>query len=237
MLKRIVLLIAVATWFIAAPIARAADEHEATKTVHEAAKTAANVPGENAQARESGAAAPHGEHDAHKAPPLLPDPFDRTVQLQALWVVIIFVVLLAILYKTAWKNILIGLKKREERIRQDIKDAEDARKRAEATLKQYNEQLAAAEGKVREMIAKATVDGERIATTIRMQAQNDAEEIKERTARDLEAARKQAVAEFREFAATIATKAAEQILCRTLNEQDQRDLVNRSLDQLENVNS
>src|SRR5579875_2068399 len=44
--------------------------------------------------------------------------------MQAVWTIIIFVILLAILYPTAWKNVLAGLKKREERIRGDIAAAE-----------------------------------------------------------------------------------------------------------------
>ena len=45
----------------------------------------------------------------------------------AVWVVVIFVLLLAVLYPTAWRAILAGLKAREERIRKDIADAEAAR--------------------------------------------------------------------------------------------------------------
>src|SRR5688500_12454800 len=65
------------------------------------------------EADATGASAAHG---AEKAP-LLPNPADRETQLHALWTVIIFLVLLAILYPTAWKNVLAGLKAREERIR------------------------------------------------------------------------------------------------------------------------
>jgi len=79
-----------------------------------------------------------------------------------------FLVLLAVLYPTAWKNVLAGLKAREERIRKDIAEAEAARAKAEATLREYGAQLAAAEGKVRQMLSAATKDGERIATEIRM---------------------------------------------------------------------
>src|SRR5439155_24222290 len=94
------------------------------------------------------AAEEHGatsaEHAEHKGT-LLPSLEDKQTYYSALWVLIIFVVMLAILYPTAWKNVLAGLKKREERIRKDIADAEEARAKAEATLRQYNEQLAAPE--------------------------------------------------------------------------------------------
>src|SRR5437867_2372644 len=119
------------------------------------------------------AAEEHGAEAAEHNGSILPDMADSQTYYSALWVLIIFVIMLAILYPTAWKNVLLGLKKREERIRKDIADAEAARAKAEATLRQYNEQLAAAEGRVREMLSKATQDGERLAAQIRAQAQKE----------------------------------------------------------------
>jgi len=144
-------------------------------------------------------------------------------------------VMLAILYPTAWKNVLAGLKAREERIRKDIADAEAARARAEATLKEYNTQLAAAESRVRDMLAKATADGEVIAANIRTRAQQEAEDTRERAMRDIDAARDQAVAQIHEQAAVLATSVAEKILRRNLNPDDQRDLVAQSLSQVETL--
>jgi F-type H+-transporting ATPase subunit b len=182
---------------------------------------------------EHGAAGAHGE--GHKTYELLPDPNDSQTWYSALWVLIIFIVLLAILYPTAWKNVLAGLKAREERIRKDIAEAEAARVRAESTLKEYNTQLAAAESRVRDMLAKATADGETIANGIRTRAQQEAEDTKNRALRDIEAARGQAVAELHEQAAVLATSVAEKILRRNLNADDQRDLVNRSLAEISAV--
>src|SRR5256885_1750308 len=121
-------------------------------------------------------------------PPLLPSPFEKETWVEALWTVIIFLVLLAVLYPTAWKSVLAGLKKREEGIRNDIAEAETARAKAEATLREYNTQLAAAETRVREMLNSATKDGERIATELRMRAQADAEESKKRAMKDIDTA-------------------------------------------------
>ena len=61
----------------------------------------------------------------------------------------IFLVVAFILYKTAWKNVLVGLKAREDRIRKDIDDAEAARLKAEETLRQYDTRLADAERRSR----------------------------------------------------------------------------------------
>jgi F-type H+-transporting ATPase subunit b len=177
-----------------------------------------------------------GGHDAgHKTYDLLADPSDAQTWYAALWVLIIFIVLLAILYPTAWKNVLAGLKAREERIRKDIADAEAARTRADATLREYNTQLAAAEGRVRDMLAKATADGEGIAASIRARAQQDAEDTRERAMRDIDAARDQAVAELHSQAAVLATSVAEKILRRNLSPDDQRDLVDTSLAEISAV--
>jgi len=85
------------------------------------------------------------------------------------------------------------------------------------------------------MLAKATADGEMIAAGIRTRAQRDAEETKERALRDIDAARDQAVAELHSQAAVLATSVAEKILRRSLNPDDQRDLVNRSLAEISAV--
>jgi F-type H+-transporting ATPase subunit b len=119
--------------------------------------------------------------------------------------IIIFVLLVAILGKYAWGPILSGLRAREEKIRKDIADAEATRARAEATLREYNAQLATAEQKVRDMIAKATTDAE------------------------------QALAEIYAQTAELSTRIAEKILKRNINADDQRELVNQSLQELEAV--
>ncbi|MGH7179691.1 MAG: F0F1 ATP synthase subunit B [Tepidisphaeraceae bacterium] len=166
---------------------------------------------------------------------LVPIPPSRDTIVTAVWVIVIFVALLAILYPTAWKNVLAGLKKREERIRGDIAEAEAARAKAEETLRQYNAQLATAEGRVRELLAKATADGEKLAADIRMRAQAEAEDAKNRAQRDIEAARDQALTEIYNHTASLATRIAEKIIGRNLNESDQEDLVRKSLDELETI--
>jgi F-type H+-transporting ATPase subunit b len=183
----------------------------------------------------AGEATAPGEHGEHEKAPLIPTQPDAQVWFSALWVIIIFIVLLVILYPTAWKSVLAGLKAREQRIRKDIADAEAARAKAEATLRDYNTQLAGAEQRVRDMLAKATTDAEKLATGIRMQAQQEAEEAKERATRDIEAAKNQALSEIYQQAASLSTSIAEKILRRNLNPDDQRDLVNQSLEQLQTV--
>ena len=199
----------------------------------------AAAPHGDAPAHTTAAPAPHGAAAAgHEAPPLLPSNAHEAVEhtlAPAIWTLIIFVIMLIILYRTAWQQILAGLKKREERIRSDIANAESARKRAEETLAQYNQQLATAESQVREIIAKGQQDAERIATNMKMQAQKEAEEAKGRATRDIEDARKAALRDIYAQAADLSTSIAEKILRRNLNSHDQRELVEASLRQFQSV--
>ena len=149
---------------------------------------------------------------------------------------VIFILLIVILSKTAWGPIVKGLEARENKIRGDIRDAEAARARAEATLKQYQQQLATAEQQVRDLLAKASADAQQLATSIRTNAQAEAEEVKERATKEIESAKNQALGEIYDQAATLGTTIAEKILRRNLNADDQRDLVQASLEQMKNVN-
>lgn len=209
LLRVLALAILVAVTSLAAPVARAADHN----------------PGHD----------PATAVGSHEKGEIMPDPTKASSVMQALWVIIIFLIMLAILYPTAWKNVLAGLKAREDRIRSDIAEAEAARAKAEATLKEYNTQLATAEQRVRDLIAGAQADGERIAAQIRVRGEQEAQEAKERATKEIEAARQQAIADLYDQAATLATTVAEKILRRELNANDQRDLVTRSLDQVQNI--
>lgn len=148
---------------------------------------------------------------------------------------VVFVGLVAILGKFAWGPIAKGLEDRENKIRRDIEEAEAARARAEATLKEYQAQLATAEAKVRDLLTRASADAEQIATNIRMSAEKEAAEKKDSALRDIDLARRDAVRQVGEQAAVLATNVAEKILRRNLNADDQRDLVATSLEQLQTV--
>jgi F-type H+-transporting ATPase subunit b len=172
-----------------------------------------------------------GEHAAERS--VIPS--HKEALIPAATTLIVFAFLLAVLGKFAWGPIASGLKSREDKIRKDIADAEASRRNAEATLKQYNDQLATAEGRIRDMLNKAQVDGEKLATNIRMQAQQEAEEAKERATRDIEASKNAAIREVHAQTADLATSIASKILRRNLNADDQRELVKQSLDQLQTI--
>ena len=196
--------------------------HDVEKRVSDAAPAHVDGPMVHGNGSEA------GEHEKEGLLDVKPD--------RMIWTIIIFVIMLGILYPTAWKNVLAGLKSREEKIRGDIANAEAARTKAEGTLREYNAKLADAEKTVRDMMGKAVADAEAAAASIRARSQAESEEIKEKALKDIDAAKTAAVREVYDQAAVLATSVAEKILRRNLNADDQRDLVARSLEQLQSVN-
>jgi F-type H+-transporting ATPase subunit b len=153
----------------------------------------------------------------------------------ALTTLAVFLTLLFVLGKFAFAPISAGLKKREDKIRQDIAEAEQARQKAEATLKDLTAKLNAAEAEARKITSQATADAEKIGVALKARAQQEAEELRERTLKEIEAAKNAAVAEVHEQAVYLSTTVAEKILKRAISAEDQRDLVRSSLDQLQTV--
>ncbi len=229
MIKRL-LLTAMLAFPLAMTVPAFAQEHgEHAPTVEKKATEAVSAHGDShAVSPEKGAS----EAGGHEKPEGLLDIHpDRMI-----WTIAIFAIMLIILYPTAWKNVLAGLKAREAKIRGDIASAEAARAKAEATLKEYTAKLQQTEATVREMIAKAVTDAETTAAGIRARGQAEAEDAKEKALKDIESAKTTALREVYDQAATLATSVAEKILRRSLNADDQRDLVARSLEQLQTVN-
>ncbi len=193
---------------------------------------AAALPAHAADHPETKGEAADTDHGHAEEKPELLRPASQSLIL-ALTTLIVFVVLVALLGKTAWGPIAKGLQEREDKIRRDIEEAEAARARAEGTLRDYQAQLATAEQKVRELLAKATADAEQVAATLRARALQESQEIKDNATREIDSARRAAVRQVHEQAAVLSTRVAEKILRRNLNADDQRDLVAASLDQLE----
>ena len=162
-------------------------------------------------------------------------PSFATSVIPAVVTLIVFAGLVAILGKYAWGPISKGLEDRENKIRRDIEQAEQARLRAEQRQAEYERRLAESEAKVREMMAQAQRDAESLQTRIKTDAEADAQTRLEKAARDIEANKDAAVGEIRSETAALATAIAEKILGRAINEDDQRKLIDDSLDQVDRL--
>ena len=80
----------------------------------------------------------------------------------AIWTAVVFVVLLAVLWKFAWKPIAEGLDKREKQMADQIAEAERNNRDARQLLTDYQQKLAASQGEVRGILDQARREAEQL---------------------------------------------------------------------------
>jgi F-type H+-transporting ATPase subunit b len=85
-------------------------------------------------------------------------------------------------------------------------------------------------------LAQAKADAVKLADTIRAQAEAESAALKDRTLREIDAAKQQALTEINTHAADLGTAVARKILQRDVTVNDQQRLVDESLAELAKKN-
>ena len=83
-----------------------------------------------------------------------------------------------------------------------------------------------------EMIAKARADADRSADDLRARAEEELRSLRQQAHREIEAARESAIKDINTHAADVSTAIAGRILEREIRSEDQRDLIDRTLQEL-----
>ncbi len=147
----------------------------------------------------------------------------------AIYTFIVFILLVAVLWATAFGPITKALVAREERKQQELDDAKAQRKEAEALRGQYEGLLEAAEDKVRDIYAEATAKAEDHRTKRVAEAEEEAQHRLDQAVKEIERAKDQAINELFELENQRIVQATEHVLGRSLSDDDQHRLVNEAL--------
>jgi F-type H+-transporting ATPase subunit b len=189
--------------------------------------TATDAPPKTTEAAPADAHAPG--HEAHLGGPSEttgPEEFKTDL---AIYTGIVFLILLAVLWKFAWGPIVAGLAKREQRIAENIAAAERANQEAKLLLVEYDRKLAGASEQVRLMLDEARKEAEQAKLEIIAEAKEAAKLEFERSKRDLQRATDQALKELSERATNLAVDLASKIVRERLNQQDHARLVQEAM--------
>ena len=146
-----------------------------------------------------------------------------------LFSLIIFLGLLAVLFKFAWKPIMEGLAARETRIADDIENARKANEEAQANLKQYEAKVAAASEEASSVLAQAKTDALAAKEKILAEAKEEAQRERDRALADIKSAKDAAVRELAEKSVDSAVSLAGNIVGRSLDKKDHSKLIEDSL--------
>jgi F-type H+-transporting ATPase subunit b len=151
---------------------------------------------------------------------------------QAIAAIVVFLLLLAVLGKWAWKPIVKQLQLREESIAKQIDDAQRRQKEAQDLLDQYKAQLAAARKEVEELLSRGRREAAQAREQIIASARDEGQKAIDRAGEDIEQAKRKALRELYETTASLAVDVAGKIIRKSLQPQDYRDLVEQSLQEI-----
>ena len=144
---------------------------------------------------------------------------------------VIFGIVFFILAKYVWPKILGGLEDRSNKIRSEVFAAEDLRKAAAEEKKQFERALADARAESARIIEHTKAEGSRLAADLRAKAEVELTAMREEAKANIEAAKRAAINEIYAETAALATSVAGKILKREVNADDQRRLVEESVNQ------
>jgi F-type H+-transporting ATPase subunit b len=151
---------------------------------------------------------------------------------------ILFVLVFGALAKFLLPRAQTILEQRTELIEGGLAKSQEAQTEAAELLDQYREQLAEARHEASRLRAEAQEQGAQIIAEMREQAQVEARRITEAAQAQIEAERQQALISLRAEVGTLATELASRIVGESLtDEARQRRMVDRFLDELEQVSS
>ncbi len=146
-----------------------------------------------------------------------------------------FTLLAVLLYFVAYKPILRMLDERSARIQKGLQDAEEASRRAAEMEQEYEQRVAEARRDGQEIIAQATQMSEKARQEILEQARDEARAQIERAREEISRERDQAMSELRQQVADLSLMISEKVLAETLDESRQRQLIERFLEQTEEI--
>jgi F-type H+-transporting ATPase subunit b len=155
----------------------------------------------------------------------------------ALWTLLIFLIVLYVLGKKAWGPILSGLQRREQFIHDSLEMARRDREAAEARLREYEQKLTAAREEAGRIVEEGRRDAEGVKRQIEQEARTAGEAMIERARREIGVARDTALRDLYERSAELATSMAGSILKRQVSVEDHARLVQEALAELQNRRS
>lgn len=170
-----------------------------------------------------GAASGHGAA-AGKPNPLVPDKPDLAV-----WTGVVFLALLAVLWKFAWGPIIEGLDKREKSVADRIAQADEANRQAQELLAQYERKLAESRDEVRAILDEARRAAEQSGRDLLERAKQEAAAERQRALRQIDSATAAALKELADRGAELALDLAGRIVGAELNPQQHTALVERAV--------
>jgi F-type H+-transporting ATPase subunit b len=150
-----------------------------------------------------------------------------------IWTVVVFLLLLIMLRKFAWPQILGAVRAREAALEAQIAEAEKNRAESAALLEQHKKLIADGRAQAQGLLTEAKAIAEKERALALEKTREEQEELLARARRDIQAERDRAVLELRQEAVDLSLAAASKLIGQRLTADSDRKLVEGYLSSLE----
>jgi len=145
---------------------------------------------------------------------------------------ITFLVMMAILARYVYPEIVRLAEARQRQVVEQLKDAEKARAAAESTLKEAEAKLSDARRTAQTVIDAANKSAEQLRQDLKQKAEDEARRIRESTLKEIEAERLKAIQSVRGEVAGLVVAATEKVIGETLDLTKHKKLIDRAIQEV-----
>jgi len=145
------------------------------------------------------------------------------------WTLIIFIILMGVLSRYAFRPITAAVAARERSLEEAIEQAKRDRVEAASVLAQQRQLLEQAQGEAQRLIGEARGAGDRVRQQLLEQTRGQQQEMLERARKEIDAERRRAIADLRREAVDLAILGAGKVIEKNLDDQTNRKLVEEFL--------
>jgi F-type H+-transporting ATPase subunit b len=150
-----------------------------------------------------------------------------------IWTLILFGVTMFVLAKTAFPRIGEALEKRANAIRENIEASERQRSEADELLAEYRKRLAEAREQADDISARARKAAEDAVAEATSEGKAKREELVDAARKDIETETRRSLEQIRKEVADLTVLATEKVTRKSLDEADQRKLVEDALGEVD----
>ncbi|MBI4656716.1 MAG: F0F1 ATP synthase subunit B [Elusimicrobia bacterium] len=151
------------------------------------------------------------------------------------WTILIFLLLVYILSKFAWRPLISALEERENNLRLERETAEKARTEAERIRQELESKLAYLKGEARRRLEEARMEGIKEKESIMAEARTGADLMLEKARKELEEEKNRLVIQLRKDAAELSIMVAEKIINKAVDSKIQKEVIDGFLTELETI--
>jgi F-type H+-transporting ATPase subunit b len=150
-----------------------------------------------------------------------------------IWTIVCFLVALFVLRRFAFGPIQTLIDERRERIRRSLDEADEAREEARNLLEEHRKLIGQARNEAEEILSEARQVGKAMQQRVKDETETDRQRRLEETKRQIEAETRRALEAIRAEVAELSLFAAEKVTRKTLDDKDQRRLIDEAIGELD----